>query len=98
MSAAEQVNYSEAISNHDTFEYQKDIKREGFCKSAYHRPEISRDPRVRNFQMAIPPVLVGIVIGTTAPGFMEQMLGGGLLLAGVAWAAYWLTRPAQSEA
>jgi hypothetical protein len=87
-----------ALSNQDIFEYQQDIKRDGFCRSTYHRPEITRDPRVRKFQMAIPVVLVGILIGTTAPGVVEQILGGALLISGVAWALYSITRPAPSEA
>jgi hypothetical protein len=84
-------------SDDQTFKYQQEIKREGFCRSVYNRAEINRDRRVRNGQMAIAPILIGLVIGTTTHGIWDQILAGILLVVGFAWAVYWLTRPVASE-
>ena len=80
-------------SDDQTFKYQQEIKREGFCRSIYNRAEINRDRRVRNSQMAIAPVLIGLIIGTTTHGLWDQILAGLLLVGGFSWAVYWLTRP-----
>ena len=89
------VDAPETLTDQELFEYQKDIKKDGFCRSVYHRPEISRDRRVRNGQMAIAPILIGLIIGSTTQSFFDQILGAALLFSGVAWAVYWLTRPAK---
>ncbi len=90
------VDGHETLSDQELFEYQKEIKKDSFCGSIYHHPQINRNRRVRKGQMAITPILIGLIISATTQGFYNQILGAVLLFSGIAWAVYWLTRSSSS--